>query len=99
MQSEHAVVGPAMRRDALARLQYREHGGREPGDALYDSPRLWTQIDVWLRSYPVGEQREDLPGGIARENGCVDGDLLDVRQVGLADQDAVELAANDSPLA
>src|SRR5262249_51001791 len=84
MQAEHAVVGPAMRRNPLARIQDREHGRPQAGDAPNNAPRLGTPLDVQLRSDAVGRERKNLPAGVAGNACRIRREVLHVRQFRLA---------------
>ena len=46
MQTQHTVIGPAMRRQMLARLEDREHRRLQTGDFLHDAPRFRAQRGV-----------------------------------------------------
>src|SRR6516165_11728891 len=99
MKPQHAVIGTAMRRQALAWLEYREHRGFETGDLPYNSPCLGTERNIGCGPDPVGDQHEYLPASVSGDCGGVDGEILDLGELVLTKEHAIEFFSDGPPLA
>ena len=94
VQPQHPVVGPAMRRQVLARVEDREHRRLQPRDPADRLPGLWAERDVLLRADPEAAEEEGLPGGVLRDRPHVGRDVLEVRQLVLAGHHPLQLGAD-----
>jgi hypothetical protein len=99
MKPQDAVVGTAMRWQALTGLQYREHGGLQTGNLLHDPPGLGTERDIGRGPDPIGDQHEYLPAPVLSDCGGVDGEILDLAELVLTKEHATEFFSDGSPLA
>src|SRR5260221_2943200 len=99
MEPQHAVIGAPMRGQALAWLEHGQHRRPQSRPLAHDPPCLGTELDAALRSHAVGDQQEYLPAGILSDGGGIHGDVLDIRQLVLTDEQAIGFAADGPPLA
>ena len=99
MQPQHAVIGPAMRRQMLARLQDREHHRDQAGDILAAAPGLRAQLDIVVGAEAVAAQEKGLPAAVLADDGDVGRQFVEAGQVVLAGEHAVELGADRAPIA
>ncbi len=92
--AQQALVGAAVRRDALAGGEDREHRGQHPRHALDQGRGLRAERSAELRAVAVAVEEERLPAVIIGQRALVGGDLLEARQLLASAQQPLELGAH-----
>ena len=96
VETKHAVVGAAVRRQVLAGLEDREQGRGEARDLLQDAPGLGAGADRLFRFDAVGADQERLPIAVGADRTDIRGDLVEAGELVLARQQPVELGPDQS---
>ena len=97
MKAQHAVVGTAMRRNVFAWRKDAEKRGPHVRHLLQEPRRLWTLTGVIAAIHADAGEPVSLPAIVAKRADARE-DVLNVGQLLVAIQHAIQLGANDLPL-
>jgi len=88
-----------MRRQVLAWLEDRKHHCDQSRDLLTNAPGFRAALDIPIGAETVATQHKRLPAVVLADGGDVRRELVESGQVVFAGEHAIELAADQAPLA